>query len=112
MYRKVAHTMHVLVCGGDGTVGWVFSTLDDVRHSLHYSTDTFSHLSILNVLTCYLNADHEERNIVKNRKKFHLLFFHNIFEFSIFRFQLKWPVYPPVAVLPLGTGNDLARYVP
>lgn len=51
MYRKLLPRLRVMVCGGDGTVGWVLSTLD----------------------------------------------------------SLKWPVYPPIAIVPLGTGNDLGR---
>uniref|UniRef100_A0A915HTU3 diacylglycerol kinase (ATP) n=1 Tax=Romanomermis culicivorax TaxID=13658 RepID=A0A915HTU3_ROMCU len=51
MYRKIVNKLKVVVCGGDGTVGWVLSTLD----------------------------------------------------------SLKWPVYPPIAVIPLGTGNDLSQ---
>ncbi|KAI5088527.1 diacylglycerol kinase zeta isoform X3 [Silurus meridionalis] len=50
MYRKV-HNLRILACGGDGTVGWILSTLD----------------------------------------------------------QLQLNPQPAVAVLPLGTGNDLAR---
>lgn len=51
MFRKVGSQLRVLVAGGDGTVGWVLSTLD----------------------------------------------------------SLKWTTYPPIALMPLGTGNDLAR---
>ncbi|KAI1895948.1 hypothetical protein AGOR_G00112030 [Albula goreensis] len=50
MYRRV-HNLRILACGGDGTVGWILSTLD----------------------------------------------------------QLQMNPQPAVAVLPLGTGNDLAR---
>ncbi|MBN3320734.1 DGKZ kinase, partial [Atractosteus spatula] len=50
MYRKV-HNLRILACGGDGTVGWILSILD----------------------------------------------------------QLQLSPQPAVAVLPLGTGNDLAR---
>ncbi|KAF7640242.1 Diacylglycerol kinase [Meloidogyne graminicola] len=51
IFRKMTNQMRILVCGGDGTVGWLLSTLD----------------------------------------------------------QLNWNNYPPIAILPLGTGNDLSR---
>lgn len=50
LYKKVPN-LRILACGGDGTVGWILSVLDD----------------------------------------------------------LKLTSSPPIAVLPLGTGNDLAR---
>ena len=50
LYKKVPN-VRVLVCGGDGTVGWVLSAMDSL--GLSY--------------------------------------------------------FPPVAVIPIGTGNDLAR---
>jgi len=51
MYRKIVDKLKIVVCGGDGSVGWILSTLD----------------------------------------------------------SLRWPVYPPISVIPLGTGNDLAQ---
>ena len=52
--------LRILVCGGDGTVGWVLSVLDEI-----------------------LEQRKQEFDRVLDR--------------------------PPVAILPLGTGNDLAR---
>ncbi|KAK6103773.1 Diacylglycerol kinase accessory domain family protein [Brugia pahangi] len=51
MFKKVASNLRLLVCGGDGTVGWILSTLD----------------------------------------------------------RMNWTKYPPIGIVPLGTGNDLAR---
>uniref|UniRef100_A0A1I7VL14 Diacylglycerol kinase n=1 Tax=Loa loa TaxID=7209 RepID=A0A1I7VL14_LOALO len=51
VFKKVASSLRLLVCGGDGTVGWILSTLD----------------------------------------------------------RMNWAKYPPIGIVPLGTGNDLAR---
>eukprot|EP01130_Rhizamoeba_saxonica_P017532 TRINITY_DN8523_c0_g1_i1.p1 TRINITY_DN8523_c0_g1~~TRINITY_DN8523_c0_g1_i1.p1 ORF type:complete len:332 (-),score=68.39 TRINITY_DN8523_c0_g1_i1:371-1366(-) len=51
LFEQHRHNMKCIACGGDGTVGWLLSVLDD----------------------------------------------------------LDWEVWPDVAVLPLGTGNDMAR---
>ncbi|CAK9298133.1 unnamed protein product [Gordionus sp. m RMFG-2023] len=56
MYHKVSN-LRILVCGGDGTAGWIFSVLDSLT----------------------------EKDIIDDM--------------------------PAVAILPLGTGNDLARYL-
>jgi hypothetical protein len=53
MFRKV-HEFRVVVCGGDGTVGWVLNTIEDCRHLLNCPS-------------------------------------------------------PAVAIIPIGTGNDLSR---
>ncbi|CAG9534868.1 unnamed protein product [Cercopithifilaria johnstoni] len=51
MFKKVASSLRLLVCGGDGTVGWILSTL----------------------------------------------------------VKMHWTKYPPIGIVPLGTGNDLSR---
>ncbi|VBB26906.1 unnamed protein product [Acanthocheilonema viteae] len=53
MFKKVASSLRLLVCGGDGTVGWILSALD----------------------------------------------------------RMNWTKYPPIGIVPLGTGNDLSRHL-
>lgn len=67
MFREVANVI-IVVCGGDGTVGWVLETLGERHHpSLTPHPDIFS-----SDKTLFVQA-------------------------------------PRVVVIPLGTGNDLAR---
>lgn len=79
----------ILVCGGDGTVGWILdaiggSCVPSPRFPLHPGGDllakSFPSPPPPPILTALLPAD-----------------------------KANLPRRPPVAVLPLGTGNDLAR---
>ena len=67
MFREVANVI-IVVCGGDGTVGWVLESLGETSHR-------------------YL-TQHPEN-------------------FSLDKTMFVQP--PRVVVIPLGTGNDLAR---
>ncbi|VDP25214.1 unnamed protein product [Onchocerca flexuosa] len=47
MFKKIASSMRVLVCGGDGTVGWILSTLDkNVKQHLYLHFKSFTKILI------------------------------------------------------------------
>lgn len=71
----------ILVCGGDGTVGWILDAIGELVSSVY--------------LDCI--------------KVFQLFSFFLLFCHSLQSDKANLQVRPPVAVLPLGTGNDLAR---
>lgn len=68
----------VLVCSGDGSVGWVLSEID--RLNMQVRVYSYSHRSLVLKISIYSRI------------------FSNIFQLQC-----------EVGVLPLGTGNDLAR---
>lgn len=70
----------VLVAGGDGTIAWLLNTI----HKLSLKVLFIFIFFIMITLVCYLNTNTNEC------------------------FYTKQPV-PSVAIIPLGTGNDLSR---
>lgn len=70
----------ILVCGGDGTVGWLLDAIG----------------AVLLLVFCFC-GDKDFLRLVTLKK---ILWISD---------KEALPVRPPVAVLPLGTGNDLAR---
>lgn len=73
----------ILVCGGDGTVGWLLDAIGAALLLLFY-------------LFCFRTTYLFENGCPKKK----ILWLSD---------KEALPVCPPVAVLPLGTGNDLAR---
>lgn len=81
----------ILVCGGDGTVGWILDaigeiaglcTTKDIRASTPWAcSGNHSDALLLSFPPCFYQQSDKAGLVVR----------------------------PPVAVLPLGTGNDLAR---
>lgn len=72
----------ILVCGGDGTVGWILDAIGENRVASEAAIGRGSEPLPLSRLTLLLLSHPDKANLLAR---------------------------PPVAVLPLGTGNDLAR---
>lgn len=87
--------LQILVCGGDGTVAWIISALEkrDADNQKHEHPTNRVDNSDKDVQNTLQNIDGEMSNVDVNT------------------YQEKKPHrrWPPIAVLPLGTGNDLAR---
>lgn len=87
--------LRILVCGGDGTVAWIISALEkrDARVNKHEYPTNRSRSGDNNVQGVHQDAEVETGNANKSSE----------FKRKPHR---RWP---PIAILPLGTGNDLAR---
>ena len=84
MFREVPDTV-ILVCGGDGTVGWVMDVMGSTSSKLSWSSSW-----TLSLIICLFSAHHDDHCVLLD----------------------KMPLVhqAKVAVIPLGTGNDLARF--
>jgi diacylglycerol kinase (ATP) len=101
----VVPDLRVLVCGGDGTVAWVLQAMEelgevrreDVGPNLGPKTAFPTHFFFRSVRT--LTKKHLFIRPPRRSATFHVL--QNAF--------LQTFPRPPIGILPLGTGNDLAR---
>lgn len=78
----------ILVCGGDGTVGWILDAIGEIVGS---------------------SAIKDVCELLHNMVLVKIIMTHFSFFLMLSSDKANLLVRPPVAVLPLGTGNDLAR---
>ena len=88
---KVSHdeggksVLRMIVCGGDGSIGWVLSVMDIMKIPIGKHRFIVFRLQILgnNMFCGYSNNTFPFHNILERR--------------------------PAIGIIPLGTGNDLSR---